>query len=95
MYEGFNKVGEKRFCSACGHAFDDADEIPSAARKAAPIFTAADRPRTLDIFKDDEKGRNCRYCRHYIVNPFTQRCGLHEREVKATDYCDDLDPGKD
>jgi hypothetical protein len=26
------------------------------------------------------------------VNPFTQRCGLHQRAVKATDYCDDFDP---
>ena len=27
----------------------------------------------------------------YVVNPFTQRCGLHNRVVQATDYCDDFE----
>jgi len=45
---------------------------------------------TPDIFAEDEKGRNCRYCKHYVVNPFTQRCGLHGRTVEATDTCEDF-----
>jgi len=43
------------------------------------------------VFGDDEYGRTCRHCRHYIVNPFTQRCDLHKKEVEATDFCPDFD----
>ena len=55
------------------------------------VFTDADKSEQVDVFEEDEKARNCRHCAHYIVNPFTQRCALHFKEVQATDLCDDFE----
>lgn len=91
VYEGFKKVGERFICTACGHAFEREEDVPfSKARKRPNIFVDDDLPATLNIFKDDERQKNCRYCSHYTVNPFTQRCGLHNKEVQATDFCPDF-----
>jgi len=91
VYEGFTKTGEKLFCAECGHAFDSEEEIPYKDASGPAVFSDADKPRRIDVFDDDEKARNCRYCVHYVVNPFIQRCGLHHREVAATDLCDDFE----
>lgn len=63
--------------------FDDSDrsERPS-------LFGEEDRSSTPKIFDASEKGRLCRYCRHYVVNPFVQRCMLHRKMVEATDTCE-------
>jgi len=87
LYEGFRKVGESVTCSACGHALTP-EELPAGRRPSKPaVFTEADRTRIADPFAGDERGRLCRYCRHYTVNPFRQWCGLHRRETEATDTC--------
>ena len=54
------------------------------------VFTESDKSRRVDVFEDHEKQSTCRYCEHYVVNPFTQRCGLRFREVEATDSCGDF-----
>jgi rubredoxin len=90
VYEGFRKVGERWVCTACGHVYDREGEVPFKETAAVGIFTDEDRPRRIDVFEAGEKNRNCRHCRHYVVNPFTQRCGLHRRNVEATDLCDDF-----
>jgi hypothetical protein len=46
------------------------------------------------LFAEEERGRMCRYCREYVVNPFLQRCGLHRCEVEATDTCPRFEPKK-
>jgi hypothetical protein len=91
QYDGFKKTGESLFCASCGHRFASEAEVPFKQKRAASVFTAADRPRKIDIFHSDEKGRNCRHCKHFVVNPFIQRCGKHHREVQATDLCADFD----
>lgn len=91
VYEGFRKTGEELLCSACGHRYESEQEVPFKGRKKISVFDESDRVRKIKVFDDEERGRNCRYCRHYLVNPFTQRCALHFREVKATDSCDDFD----
>ncbi len=92
IYDGFTKVAERFICTACGHEYADEAEVPfSGGRKKPNVFTADDAPKTLDIFKDEERQKNCRYCAHYVVNPFTQRCGLHDKEVQATDICFDFE----
>jgi hypothetical protein len=88
VYEGFAKTGETISCVSCGHPFASEDEVPFKDVGGPRIFTEADRSKAIDIFSGDEKGRNCRHCRHYTVNPFVQRCGLHKMEVQATDLCD-------
>jgi ribosomal protein S27E len=91
IYDGFKKVGEKRVCASCGHEFADEEEIPLGAPKKPSIFSDDDGPEILNIFGEDEKQKCCRYCKHYIVNPFLQRCGFHEKEIEATDLCDDFE----
>lgn len=94
-HEGFAKVGEDFLCAACGHRYTDESEVPFKVRKEVSVFTEADKAKTIDVFAGDEKGRNCRHCAHYLVNPFIQRCGLHERKVLATDCCDDFEAEPD
>jgi hypothetical protein len=69
-------------------------EEPLQAPKTANPFggpVVVDRP--VNPFGDLAQGailRICRNCRSYVVNPYTQKCMLHEREVTATDTCDDF-----
>jgi hypothetical protein len=91
VYDGFKKVGEKVFCASCGHEFSNENEIPYQEQKKKPaIFNDSDKSKKLDIFKDEERTQNCRHCEYYIVNPFVQRCSLHEKEVDSTDVCFDF-----
>jgi DNA-directed RNA polymerase subunit RPC12/RpoP len=88
QYDGFKKVGERLLCASCKHEFASEEEVPFKTRGKPSIFTDADRLKKVDIFKGDEKGKNCRHCKHYVVNPFVQRCGLNNRLVEATDLCE-------
>lgn len=90
VYDGFKKVGEKLFCTSCGHEYSDETSINFQEHRKPKVFDEDDTPRKLDIFNDDDKEKNCRHCAHYVVNPFTQRCGLHEKVVEATDLCFDF-----
>lgn len=88
IYEGLSKTGERLLCSACGFEYASEADVPFKAKAADPvIFTEADRSKKIDVFKGDENRRLCRYCAHYIVNPFTQYCSVHKKEVQATDTC--------
>lgn len=87
-YEGFQKVGETLSCTACGHVFASEDEVPFKARAVVRVFSESERPKTPKVFAEHEAERLCRHCAHYVVNPFMQWCGLHRREVEATDTCD-------
>lgn len=89
-YDGFVKVGERVVCASCGHEFGSEEEVPFKEKKAITVFSANDTSKKIAIFSNDEKERNCRHCKHYVVNPFTQRCSLHQKEVEATDICDDF-----
>lgn len=91
VFDGFKKTAERFVCAACGHVYPSEKDVPFKAGKKPSIFGDDDAPKKVDIFKEDEKGRNCRYCKHYLVNPFTQRCGLHFKEVQATDCCADFE----
>ena len=91
VYEGFKKIGERLLCAACGQEFADEESVPFKGQKKIEVFTDADRPAVVEIFAEDEKGRNCRHCKHYVVNPFLQRCAIHHKEVAATDYCEQFE----
>lgn len=94
-YDGFVKKGEKLICTSCGHRYASEAEVPFKLKKALSIFTDDDKFKKVEIFRSEEDGRNCRHCEHYVVNPFTQRCGLHNRIVQATDICSDFKVIKD
>ena len=91
-YDGFTRVGEQLLCALCGHEFGSESEIEFKDSGRPRVFTEADKPRPVKVFSEDEKGRMCRYCAEYVVNPFVQRCGLHQCEVEATDTCPHFRP---
>ena len=93
VYEGFQKVGEEIICVSCSHVYASDEEVPYKVAEKPHLFSDDDRSPEIDIFSSEEKGHNCRHCTHYTVNPFVQRCGLHKREVAATDLCDDFSAG--
>jgi hypothetical protein len=90
IYDGFKRVGEKFKCVSCGHVFEDKTQIPFKKKEGEQkIFKKEqDIPKPPKIFTGTENARLCRYCKHYVVNPFVQRCGLLQKEIEATDTCD-------
>ncbi|MEN8253958.1 MAG: hypothetical protein ABFR33_00665 [Verrucomicrobiota bacterium] len=93
VYDGFTKTGERLVCSSCGHEYASEDEVPYKEQKAETrIFTDADRSAKIEVFDESENKHLCRYCANYIVNPFTQFCAIHKKEVQATDTCEDFNP---
>ena len=89
IYDGFIKTGEKLSCSSCGFEYASEAEVSFKATAAEPeIFTEADRSTKIEVFDESENKNLCRYCASYIVNPFTQFCAVHKKEVQATDTCD-------
>lgn len=91
-YEGFAKIGETLSCASCGHAFASEAEVPFKQRAKMDVFTESDRSKPVEVFTEGEHRRLCRYCAHYVLNPFMQWCGLHKKEVQATDSCDQFAP---
>ncbi|MDF7800770.1 hypothetical protein P4C99_14945 [Pontiellaceae bacterium B1224] len=88
IYDGFTKSGERLLCSACGFEYESEDAVPFKKKKADPvIFTEADRSAAVDVFDEAESRNLCRYCANYLINPFTQFCSIHKKEVQATDTC--------
>lgn len=88
VYDGFTKTGEALSCSGCGETFASEAEVPFKEDSGPAVFTASDRPASVEVFQASEKQHVCRYCVNYTVNPFTQWCSLHKKEVEATDTCD-------
>ncbi|MDR0994365.1 MAG: hypothetical protein LBN38_07380 [Verrucomicrobiota bacterium] len=93
-YDGFTKTGDSLSCALCGHRFASEADIPFKKGHRPRVFTEADKPCPVHLFAEEERGRMCRYCREYVVNPFLQRCGLHRCEVEATDTCPRFEPKK-
>jgi hypothetical protein len=88
IYDGFTKSGEKLSCSSCGFEYESEDAVPfKKKRETSVIFTEADRSEKIDVFDETENRQLCRYCANYLINPFTQFCSLHKKEVQATDTC--------
>lgn len=92
VFDGLRKTGEKFICTSCGHEYNGEAGVPFKTAKRSSVFTESDRSRKVEVFREDEKGCTCRHCKHYLVNPFTQRCGVHFKEVQATDSCPDFEP---
>ena len=96
VYEDFKKVAETFVCTACGHRYPSRDKTPFVDADGRPrVFSDADKPVAVKVFKADARRRSCAWCRHYIVNPFYQRCGLNNREAEATDVCARFTPKPD
>ena len=88
VYDGFKKTGEAFICTACGARYASAAETPFAHTASRPrVFTEADKPHMPSVFSDDERQRSCAWCKHFVVNPFSPRCGLANKETQATDLC--------
>ena len=92
VYEGFKKVGDALHCSLCGHLFGEDEEIPYVEVESdlPDLFGDVEKEELPDLLGDSSELRFCSYCEEYIVNPFTQRCVRHKREVQATDTCPDF-----
>ena len=88
VYDGFKKTGEAFICTACGQRYASAEETPFVHTLSRPkVFTEADKPRAFSVFSEDERQRSCGWCTHFVVNAFSQRCGLSNKETQATDLC--------
>ncbi|MDF3128120.1 hypothetical protein P0Y35_02805 [Kiritimatiellaeota bacterium B1221] len=89
VYEGVKKVGENLKCSGCGHLSAHKTAPAAKVDPLAALFGEDAEVEKVSLFDvDAETACLCRKCAHYVIHPFTQRCGLHDREVSATDSCD-------
>jgi len=91
VYQGFEKVGERRICTSCGQELSGGDSEESQKESVDPLaalFGDLEEETGPDLFNvEEETARLCRKCRHYVLHPFTQICAVHDREVQATDSC--------
>jgi hypothetical protein len=88
VYDGFKKIGEAFICTSCGHRYASEAETPFVETVRKPsVFTEKDKPVAPNIFSDDEREHCCTWCKHFVVNPFTQRCGLTNSFTEATNLC--------
>ncbi len=88
VYDGFKKTGTQYICTECGQVYPSEAETPFVQPVARPsVFSDDDKPDLLSIFNDDERRKCCGWCRHFVVNPFAQRCGLTNTPAEATDLC--------
>lgn len=76
VFDGLKKTGEKLSCSVCQTEFEDETQIEFIERGKVTVFT------------EDDGVRLCLNCKHYITDPFIQKCMLHRKEVEATDTCE-------
>lgn len=88
VYDGFKKTGEAFICLNCGKRYACAEETPFLSAVSRPkVFSDADKPKAPSIFSEDERQRSCGWCAHFVVNPFSQRCGLSNKETESTNLC--------
>ncbi len=96
VMDGWRCVGEALVCAFCGASLG-APEDPGAAdsrgaaeargRLAALLDT---EPPRRPEFKDRDKGRFCKDCRHFFKHPFYSKCLLHEKTVEPMEDCADF-----
>jgi hypothetical protein len=91
VYEDFQKTGERLFCASCGCEFDSIEKVHFSEGREHSLFGKEELEPAPSIFDESESIRTCRRCTHYVINPFTQRCGLHDCTVESTDTCNDFE----
>lgn len=94
VFEGFRKIGEAYICLACGHRYPSAEETPftaPAAAKASQLFQAPPKKDLSDLLGISRRHHSCRWCAHWILHPFDQRCGLTNKHTESTDECDQFE----
>ncbi len=94
-YDGFIRTGDVLRCASCGHIYADESDVAYKEIAEQKVFTDADRPEAVHVFSEGENKRLCRYCNHYVVNPFMQWCGIKRAEVQATDTCEHFEEKTD
>jgi predicted RNA-binding Zn-ribbon protein involved in translation (DUF1610 family) len=87
VYEGFKKTGVQLTCASCGFVFEREEDVPFMRPPVFSVFKEEDREQPVQVF-DESLVPFCHRCEHYVVNPFTQWCSVHRKEVLATDSCD-------
>ena len=88
IYDGFKKIGTQYICMECGKVYPSEEETPFVKSSGRPsVFTDDDKPDLISIFSDDERQKCCGWCKNFVINPFTQRCGLTNKPTEATDLC--------
>jgi len=96
IYEGFKKVGETFRCTGCGAAQSKRKHDKTKADPLAALFGDDTQPEKIELFDvAAETAKLCRKCTHYVIHPFTQRCGLHDIVVLATDTCPQFEAKKE
>jgi RecJ-like exonuclease len=78
-YDGFTPVGEIKTCAFCGYEF--LEEEPALIEAETPEWARQEGIRKV-----------CYRCRHYVLNPFVQKCVLQDKEVDALDSCPRFSP---
>ena len=103
VMDGWRSLGEAIVCAFCKAPVTapvprDANAAntgtaPNAASAAALNRLASfldTKPEAAPEFKDKDRGRFCKDCRHYFKHPFYSRCLCHDKPVEPMDDCDDF-----
>ena len=104
IMDGWRCIGEAVVCAFCKAPVGaplPRDAKPAAAGGTTPDAAAAaalgrlasfldTKPEAAPEFKDKDRGRFCKDCRHYFKHPFYSRCLFHDKPVEPMDDCDDF-----
>jgi hypothetical protein len=103
LMDGWRCIGEAIVCAFCKAPIGPPQRRAGAAGKNAPAPPAATaaaldrlasfldtKPEAPPEFKDKDRGRFCKDCRHYFKHPFYSRCLCHDKPVEPMDDCDDF-----
>ncbi|MBI1870089.1 MAG: hypothetical protein HYS07_02730 [Chlamydiae bacterium] len=78
----FNLTGEKKSCSFCHFEFQEGE---------LPVI----QPKTQKIFDTNAERHICKNCKNYVVNPWTQKCAIWNKDVTGTDSCEKFEQKKE
>ena len=91
IYDGFTPRRTVLVCALCGAACPP--EITAKTEADSPLVNLfGTLEKAPEIFSENEAKNLYRYCGSYVVNPFTQFCSHHKKEVEATDSCPAFTP---
>ncbi|MDR0933191.1 MAG: hypothetical protein LBM70_09270 [Victivallales bacterium] len=92
--DGFTLVGKVLICALCGAEIEDSGEKSSTPAKSATIDRLAallgqcdNSEVKADLTPDENYGRFCRNCVHFIEHPFKTLCGIDGKSADPMGEC--------
>ncbi len=89
--DGFTRLGEVFVCALCGGELGtpskDVAPVAQSSNKLAALLGEVETDAKADIAPDENYGRFCRNCVHFIEHPFKTLCGIDGKPADPMGEC--------